>query len=432
MADKAVVTQTTLDAIGQAIIAKGGATAPMTPAQMPAAIAAIPSGGDGWVRPDGWADMEKIVAENQREEYAGSVGILVDNYSDTFRISGANAYLYSDGTFTTSSATHTWNDGAQKDDEDNLGRWVILYYIENNVTNLSASGLTYVRCIVGSDTTKITNLNIRCTNPKLCKIEFLKAKELAWNTGNYYMQSYLLKEIAAERVVISDDCQSLFSGCRSLIKIPDVIDLSGCTNANSLFSNCVSLKSFGELNLQSCLSCNSIFNACYSLKSIGDITFAEGCSANLMFINCINLRNYGTIDMSKLSSAKEFFPGDNSATSIPDVIDLRGIATSVDLADYWFSRYSSALRKFPTHVYANVDLKMNSVQIENNGFMPESIAEFDDVGDVVGGMVYNLNENTTGSSLTLTLPASLKTLYSSAELTKIGDVLTSKGWTLVW
>lgn len=47
MADKAVVTQTTLDAIGQAIIAKGGATAPMTPAQMPAAIAAIPSGGGG-------------------------------------------------------------------------------------------------------------------------------------------------------------------------------------------------------------------------------------------------------------------------------------------------------------------------------------------------------------------------------------------------
>lgn len=44
MADKAVVTQTTLDAIGQAIIDKGGATEPMTPAQMPAAIQSIPSG----------------------------------------------------------------------------------------------------------------------------------------------------------------------------------------------------------------------------------------------------------------------------------------------------------------------------------------------------------------------------------------------------
>ena len=44
MADKAVVTQSTLDAIGQAIISKGGATESMTPAQMPAAIAAIPSG----------------------------------------------------------------------------------------------------------------------------------------------------------------------------------------------------------------------------------------------------------------------------------------------------------------------------------------------------------------------------------------------------
>ena len=51
MADKAVVTQSTLDAIGQAIIDKGGATEPMTPAQMPAAIASIPTGDIWWT---GW------------------------------------------------------------------------------------------------------------------------------------------------------------------------------------------------------------------------------------------------------------------------------------------------------------------------------------------------------------------------------------------
>lgn len=44
MADKAVVTQSTLDAIGQAIISKGGATAPMTPAQMATAISNIKLG----------------------------------------------------------------------------------------------------------------------------------------------------------------------------------------------------------------------------------------------------------------------------------------------------------------------------------------------------------------------------------------------------
>ena len=56
MADKAVVTQTTLDAIGQAIIDKGGATEAMTPAQMPAAIQAIPSGAPnrGGTPDDGW------------------------------------------------------------------------------------------------------------------------------------------------------------------------------------------------------------------------------------------------------------------------------------------------------------------------------------------------------------------------------------------
>ena len=56
MADKAVVKQTTLDAIGQAIIDKGGATEAMTPAQMPAAIQAIPSGASYDAPPGGWID----------------------------------------------------------------------------------------------------------------------------------------------------------------------------------------------------------------------------------------------------------------------------------------------------------------------------------------------------------------------------------------
>ena len=42
---KALITESHLTDIANAIIAKGGATAPMTPAQMPAAIQAIPSGG---------------------------------------------------------------------------------------------------------------------------------------------------------------------------------------------------------------------------------------------------------------------------------------------------------------------------------------------------------------------------------------------------
>ena len=44
---KAIITEQYLHDIADAIIAKGGATAPMTPAQMPAAIANIPSGGGG-------------------------------------------------------------------------------------------------------------------------------------------------------------------------------------------------------------------------------------------------------------------------------------------------------------------------------------------------------------------------------------------------
>lgn len=44
---KAIITEQHLHDIADAIIAKGGATAPMTPAQIPDAIQAIPSGGGG-------------------------------------------------------------------------------------------------------------------------------------------------------------------------------------------------------------------------------------------------------------------------------------------------------------------------------------------------------------------------------------------------
>ena len=42
---KAVITESILDDIADAIIAKGGASAALTPLQMPAAIASIPAGG---------------------------------------------------------------------------------------------------------------------------------------------------------------------------------------------------------------------------------------------------------------------------------------------------------------------------------------------------------------------------------------------------
>lgn len=50
MADKAIVSHSILNAIGQAIIDKGGATSPMLPQEMAAKIEAIPSGGDEMFR----------------------------------------------------------------------------------------------------------------------------------------------------------------------------------------------------------------------------------------------------------------------------------------------------------------------------------------------------------------------------------------------
>ena len=66
---KVTIDEETLDGIGQAIIAKGGSTVPMTPAQMPAAIQSIPSGGGSYdyVNPFDWIgapDIRDVLAND--------------------------------------------------------------------------------------------------------------------------------------------------------------------------------------------------------------------------------------------------------------------------------------------------------------------------------------------------------------------------------
>lgn len=72
--------------------------------------------------------MEDIAATYQRSDYAVCVAGEFSKDADMLILSGADAYLTSDGDFYTSGTTHTWHDF----DDIHGNRWVVYYFVEGN------------------------------------------------------------------------------------------------------------------------------------------------------------------------------------------------------------------------------------------------------------------------------------------------------------
>ena len=72
--------------------------------------------------------MEDIVVDKARSDYKAIIACdyYKDNYT-TIALSGADAYLTSDGDFYTSAATHTWHDS----DDPHVNRWIAYYFVES-------------------------------------------------------------------------------------------------------------------------------------------------------------------------------------------------------------------------------------------------------------------------------------------------------------
>lgn len=110
MADKAIVSHSVLNAIGQAIIAKGGASGPMLPQEMPSCIRAIEGGGD----PE--ANDPPVMLDWDAERATETVYVLNIKEDNTTVIPFTGVQL-ADGS---SSYTIDWGDGSPVDTSSNV------------------------------------------------------------------------------------------------------------------------------------------------------------------------------------------------------------------------------------------------------------------------------------------------------------------------
>ena len=95
----------------------------------------------------------------------------------------------------------------------------------------------------------------------------------------------------------------MFSGCSSLTRLPDVLDVSSVTNAGSMFRACSSLTRLPDvLDVSSVTNAGYMFSACSNLTRLPDVLDVSSVtSAGYMFSDCSSLTRLPAVFDCKVS-----------------------------------------------------------------------------------------------------------------------------------
>ena len=122
----------------------------------------------------------------------------------------------------------------------------------------------------------------------------------------------------------------MFSGCHSLRKIYDILDIQKAESASSMFENCYSLERVDGIITGSLIHAERMFRNCWELSSCQNIGFKKKakCSCNEMFSSCENLKEACLINADCIN-AKEMFMNCSSLQRV--CFADGGITDSVDI-----------------------------------------------------------------------------------------------------
>ena len=203
--------------------------------------------------PSDWPDIHAIVAADVQAGYAYKyIYLLADDYTySTFTVTATDlAFKTSDGKFYTSSTTHNWDLAQDIGTSVYKVRWVIVY---SNTESLNVV-LPYEVLWLDGYSTKLGN------------------------TG--YQDYYRLRAIDGTFQTGFTSAESMFAGCLSLTRLPDILDLSSCKKMSSMFDNCLSLTRVPDtLDLSSCTNMSDMFYNCLSLTRLPQMIIATASGA---------------------------------------------------------------------------------------------------------------------------------------------------------
>ena len=364
---KAIITEQHLNDIADAIIAKGGATAPMTPAQMPAAIAAIPSGGvdpddpEAFVPPDDWPNLYRVLKEDDAAGIDPSlnrkIAFLIAPSVQSLSWNFAKAWKTSEGeTVNSTLLEKTYAPGSY--------HWVIAYS-DGDIT-VNNTEIPTVRTsalwICGADPAK------------------LKSGGLGWSN------------IFSENVTAVIDCPFDMKYFRYEYALKYV---RGGKNENAITS-----------------------------RTIGDGNVWQ----QLFVLQRMPINDNFFIHNSRQTDSKSLFAGCHSLKRLPNMIDLHQYLTGSPFTDlYSLEAYPRRLKANLSFGFVTSKriLVRSSFAVIENGVCPNTENATSDSY----GLVNNINTCTNGTQ-TITVDVQTKNLFTADEWTAIANCLSAKNWNL--
>jgi len=139
--------------------------------------------------------------------------------------------------------------------------------------------------------------------------------------------------------VTGSNLQGLFAGCRSLEKIPGVIDAVSCTSVGSLFFGCDNLVYFPKvINTSNVTNFSSMFSQCRAMQSVPYFDTTKGTNFSNMF-NTTGIKGFdsawgNTFDMRDATNTSNMFRFCRPLERVPDTFITGATLTTANAMFY--------------------------------------------------------------------------------------------------
>lgn len=342
MATKCVVNKSTLTDIATAIRTKGGTTDTLLPSEMPAAISAIPSGGDVTVEPlttdtngtftapegKAYSPVEVKVDNVWPKPWKGTSiggGETSDNVVHLWFYFAPNVFprAYFNASYISDGHTFKvdWGDGQIEDVAASTD------YTTRELSHDYTIGGYYEVTIYGYDSISLNKASVLGAYNSAYTPSYISCRQIEM-VGN--MDGTMVSNIYCGLGVVSVEFPASLTivGTSAFIGNASLKSVGGLENVTSIgataFHRCLNLLSVGTLPNVETISINA-FNNCPSLKTIGDMPLLTALNGSV-FLNCPALESVG--DMPSVTSIGiDAFSGCTSLKTIGDLSALTSIST---------------------------------------------------------------------------------------------------------
>jgi surface protein len=284
-----------------------------------------------WTRPADWLTVSSVGSSEQK--FVGLRAIFPDDENFTaFTVSGAFTVNWGDGTienFTSGSTAYR------------------TYSYDNVAFDGTLSSRGYKQAIItitpqaGQNLTAL-NLNIRHNRSGLLAYEtgwldievgspsFAAGRSLIIGQTAETVRMSMLERVRLSNLGNITDASAMFRTCRNLQSVTFPSDTSKLVNINTMFRECLLLRTIPLFNTAAVTNMDSMFRGCRSLQTVPLLNTAAVTNMNAMFFDCGNLLEVPLFVTTNVTNMNTMFSFCRAIRSIP-LFDTSKVITMVEM-----------------------------------------------------------------------------------------------------